>query len=66
MFGTKHSKANRLQKTIEYQKNEQITKYSNRNMEIQGCKEIIKHNQVKLVLAGFFSPCLCQYSIKLY
>ena len=29
MFGTKHSKTNRLQKTIEYQTNEQITKYSN-------------------------------------
>ena len=29
MFGTKHLKANRLQKTIEYKTNEQSTKYSN-------------------------------------
>ena len=37
MLGTKHSKTNGLQKTIEYQTNEQSTKYSNWNMEIQRC-----------------------------
>ena len=29
MFGTKHLKANRLQKTIKYKTNEQSKKYSN-------------------------------------
>ena len=29
MFGTKNSKTNRLKKTVKYQANEQITKYSN-------------------------------------
>ena len=28
MFGTKYSKTNRLQKTIEYKKNKKSTKYS--------------------------------------
>ena len=37
MFGTKHSKINQLQKTTEYQTNEQSTKYSNWNMQKQGC-----------------------------
>ena len=37
MFGTKHLKTNWLQKTIKYQTNEQITKYSNWNMEMQSC-----------------------------
>ena len=35
MFGTKHSKTNRLQKTIKNQTNEKSTKYWNRKMEIQ-------------------------------
>ena len=35
MFGTKHSKTNRLQKTIEYKTNEQSTKHSNWNMQIE-------------------------------
>ena len=34
MFGTKHSKINRLQKTIEYKTNEQSAKYLNWNIEI--------------------------------
>ena len=33
MFGTKHSNINWLQKTIEYQTNEQSKKYSNWNMK---------------------------------
>ena len=37
MFGAKHSKINQLQMTIEYQTNEQSTKYSNWNMEKQSC-----------------------------
>ena len=37
MFGTKHSKINWLEKTIEYQTNEQSTSYTNWNMEIQRC-----------------------------
>ena len=32
MLGTKRSKASQLQKTIEYQTNEQSTKYSNWKM----------------------------------
>ena len=42
MFGTKHSKTNRLQKTIEYKINEQreyktfVLKYANRNRTRQG------------------------------
>ena len=35
MFGTKHSKANQLQKTIEYKTNEESTKYSYWNMQIE-------------------------------
>ena len=55
MFGTKHSKINRLQKTIEYQKNWTKCKifefkYGNRKLSI-----ILKYNQVKLVLAVFAS-----------
>ena len=64
MFGTKHSKTNWLQKIIKYQTNEQITKYSNWNMEIQN--EMLgntKHNQVKLVLKVFVSAYFYQYSI---
>ena len=37
MFGIKHSKINRLQKTIEYQTNEQSTKYSKCNIKTQSC-----------------------------
>ena len=35
MFGTQHSETNRFQKTIECKPNEQSTKYSNWNMEIE-------------------------------
>ena len=35
IFGTKHPKTKQLQKTIDYQTNEQSTKYLNWNMEIQ-------------------------------
>ena len=35
MFGTKHSKTNQFQKTVKYKTNEQITKYSNWNMQMQ-------------------------------
>ena len=37
MFGTMDLKINQLQKSIEYQTNEQSTKYSNWNMEKQSC-----------------------------
>ena len=35
MFGTKQSKTNGFQKTVKYKTNEQITKYSNWNMQMQ-------------------------------
>ena len=35
MFGTNHSKTNEFQKTVKYKTNEQITKYSNWNMQMQ-------------------------------
>ena len=40
MFGTKYSKINQLQKTIEYKTNEQNTKYKIErwNMEIESCQ----------------------------
>ena len=55
MFGTKHSKINRLQRTIEYETNEQSTKYELKygNTKLLGNK---KYNQIKLVLAVFFLP----------
>ena len=37
MFGTMDLKINQLQKNIEYQTNEQSTKYSNWNIEKQSC-----------------------------
>ena len=37
MFGTKHLKINRLQKTIEYLTNEQSARYSIENVKIQSC-----------------------------
>ena len=37
IFGTMDLKINQLQKSIEYQTNEQSTKYSNWNMEKQSC-----------------------------
>ena len=40
MFGTKHLKKNRLQKTIGYQANEKSTKYSYLNKKMQKCCEI--------------------------
>ena len=54
MLGTKHSKTNRLQKTIKYQTNEQVKKIFElkyRNTKLLGNT---KHNQVKLVLEVFF------------
>ena len=63
MFGTKHSKTNRLQKTIKYQTNEQIFELKYGNTKLLGDT---KSNQVKLVLAVFVSACFYQYSIKLY
>ena len=47
------------QKLIEYKTNEQSTKYSNWNMQIQ-------YNQVRLVTAVSASTCLYQISVKLY
>ena len=38
MFGTKRSKINQSQKTIEYKTNEQSAKYLNWNMEIESCR----------------------------
>ena len=35
MTGTKHSKTNQLQTTIEYKTNEQNTKYSNWSMQME-------------------------------
>ena len=54
MFGTKHSKTNRLQKTIKYQTNEQITKYFELKYGNTKLLGNTKHNLVKLVLAVFF------------
>ena len=64
MFGTKHSKTNRLQKTIKYQTNEQkIFELKYGNTKLLGNT---KHNQVKLVLAVFVSAYLYQCIIKSY
>ena len=52
MFGTKHSKTNQLQKTIQYKTNEQSTKCLKWNMQIE--------SQVRLVFAVFASTC-CLY-----
>ena len=35
MFGTKHSNPNLFQKTVKYKRSEQISKYSNWNMQMQ-------------------------------
>ena len=45
MFGTKHSKTNCLQETIDYQANELSTKHTNQNAEILLSKISI-YNQV--------------------
>ena len=66
MFGTKYSKINELQKTIEYQTNEQSTKYANWNMEKKKLLGNTKYDKVKLVLAVFASTFLNVVSIKLY
>ena len=50
MFGTKHSKTNRFQKTIKYKTNEQN---KSQNIHIEICK--YKYNQVRLVIAVFAS-----------
>ena len=64
MFGTKHSKTNRLQKTIKYQTNEQkIFELKYGNTKLLGNT---KHNKVMLVLAVFVPAYLYQYSITLY
>ena len=63
MFGRIHLKTNRLQKTIKYPTNEQITELKYGNTKLLGNT---KHNQVKLVLAVFVSANLYQCSIKLY
>ena len=59
MFRTKHSKTNRLQKTIKYKTNKQ-----NRleNIHIEMCKQ--KYNQVRLVLEVFASTKLALNCIK--
>ena len=52
MFGTKHSKTNRLQKTIKYQTNEQkIFELKYGNTKLLGNT---KHNQVMLYLQFLF------------
>ena len=66
MFGTKQSKTNRLQKTIKYETNEQIKKIFELKYGNTKLLGNTKQNQVKLVLAFFFSAYLYQYSIKLY
>ena len=59
IFGTKHSKINQSQKTIEYQTNEQSTIYvfelKSGNTKLLGNTN---YNQVKLVLAEFASAFL--------
>ena len=58
MFGTKCSKINRLQKTIEYKKKwkeYQILKLKYGNWKLQ---DVCKYNRVRLVLAVFVSVCL--------
>ena len=67
MFGAKDSKINQLQMTIEYQTNEQSTKYSNWNVvAVRKLLGNTKYDQIKLVLAVFASAFLKQVSIKLY
>ena len=41
MFGTKHSKTNRFQKIVKYKKNEEISKYSNWNMQMVKIGKIV-------------------------
>ena len=55
MFGTKHSKTNWLQKTIEYQTNELNAKYFKLKCEYIKLSNVFKYNQVNLVLAVFAS-----------
>ena len=50
MFGTKHSKTNRLQMTIEYKTNEQNRM---QNMKIYWNIQIEIYNHIRLVLAVF-------------
>ena len=59
MFGTKHSKTNRLEKTIKYKTNEQ-NRLQNIHIEIYKYKD----NQVRLILAVFASAKLALYYIK--
>ena len=59
MFGTKHSKTNRLQKTIKYKTNEQ-NRLQNIHIEIYK----YKYNQIRLLLAVFASTKLASYLIK--
>ena len=69
MFETKHSKINQLQKTIEYQTNEQGTKIRIEIWKILKYAKLLentKYDQVMLVLAVFASAFLKQVSIKLY
>ena len=66
MFGTKHSKINHLEKTIEYQTSQQSTKYSNWNMKKGKLLGNTKYDQLKLVLPVFDSAFLNEISIKLY
>ena len=56
MFGTEHSKTNRLQKAVEYKANEQSTKYLYQNIRI-------KIWSVKVSTCSF---CFYQVSITLY
>ena len=59
MSGAKYSKTNQLKKTIKYKTNEQSTKYSNWNMQI----EIYKPGKVSTCS---FCSYLFVVSIKLY
>ena len=53
MFGAKHLKTSWSEKTTEYQTNELSTKYSNWYAENILLWNVLKYNQVKLVLAVF-------------
>ena len=63
MFGTKHSKTNQFQKTVKYKTNEQITKYSNWNMQMQ-----IQPGKISTQYSFFVFTCLYQVQLclKLY
>ena len=71
ILGTKHSKTNQLQSTIEYKDYRLPNKWTeNKILELKyGNTKLLgntKYNQVKLIVAVFASAYLYQISNKLY